>query len=336
MARRRKKYLSQKRQNKLLKQEEQTTLFVEKETSFSSLIGKKVKINRGGPGSKEGILLSAKQDYVALLAGKEVLYFTIKHIHSITQNIKEGSSNFTESEEEFECSNSETFSDMLSELKYQSIQINNGPESREGILLNFNEEMMVILHEEDGPIFYNMEHVKLIKASLTSDDDKEENNDSKNKFSRYSRLDYQKYFGIIQHWNTEYDVQLGTSCFFDLIQTFKHKWVSINRSGPEALEGVLIDDGGGFFTIVNNEEAIRIHSFHIKNISEGAKGSFKTGNDEKEKQEQSYSYEGELQFSSELSDADDCSCEESFTEDDSLDEIIWSRSHEVKTHDVFN
>ena len=303
--RRRKNYLPQKGTNRYLNQKASFS-------TLSSLVGKKVKINRGGPGSKEGILLSTKKDYVALLTDQEVLYFITKHIHSITQNIKENSSDLKrENDTQLEYSNAETLSDMLKGLKYQSIQINNGHESRAGVLLNFNKDMIAVLSEEDGVIFYNMEHVKLIKkVSATDEGDDKEKNRTK--------------------------IQLRTGSFSDIVKTFKQKWVSINRSGPEALEGVLIDVGGGFYTIVNNEEAIRIHSFHIKNISEGVKGSFKTLNNEKENQEQRYSNKNELQFSSELSDEDDCSCEDSVNDGDTLGGIIWNRSHEVKIYDVFN
>ena len=53
----------------------------------------------------------------------------------------------------------------------------------------------------------------------------------------------------------------------------EHKWVSINRGGPEAMEGVLVENAGGHYTLVSNEEVLRIHPYHIRSISSGPKGS---------------------------------------------------------------
>ena len=325
MAKRRRKHLSQKR----LKNEERTFLSRERNSTQSplySMVGKQVKINRGGPNSKEGILLKAKKDYVALLADQEVFYFMTKHIHSVTQNIKVNSSIVdTNTDTEISCLSSETFTDLLNELKHQSVQINHGPESRIGELLNVNPSMLVILHEEDGPIYYNLEHVKFIKAS-SNDEDQEK--------IQSRRVDQSNYL---------YFDDIGRDTYSDLIGKFKYQWVSVNRTGPEALEGVLLDEGSGFYTIVNNEEAFRIHPFHIKSISLGAKGSFKTSNenDGEESQEQrvedSSSYERESHHSSKSTYLESCSCEESYNnDDDSVEDNIWRPRHHVKTIDVFN
>ena len=328
MARRRKKHLSHKRYTDR-RSEERRFLSRELNSTQSplySMVGKQVKINRGGPNSKEGILLKAKEDYIALLVGQEVFYFLTKHIHSATQNIKENSSIVdTNSVTEVSYFDSKTFTDLLKELKHQSIQINEGPESRIGELLNVNPSMIVILHEEDGPIYYNLEHVKFIKASTNDENQETIQSDRANQI------------------DSLYIDDIGRGTYTDLIEKFKYQWVSVNRSGPEALEGVLLDEGNGFYTIVNNEEAFRIHPFHIKSISVGAKGSFKTSNEndgdesqERRAEESSSSYERKSSHSSKSSYHESCSCEESYTDDDSVEDVIWRPRHHVKTIDVFN
>lgn len=47
--------------------------------------------------------------------------------------------------------------------------------------------------------------------------------------------------------------------------------MKVNRGGPEKLEGIVNSVGNGFFTIISNEEVIRVSLFHVKNISYGAK-----------------------------------------------------------------
>ena len=224
---------------------------------FQSLVGKVVKINRGGPNSNEGVLLSSYSDYVSLLVGEEVIYYPLKHIHSLTQNIKTTpSGGEKEGTNEIGCIRESSFIELLEALINQRVQINNGPESRTGYLLIANKSMIVLFTEEDGNVFFNMEHVKSIKAASS-----EENECS---------CEY------------EYD---GALSFSGLFRGLNNKWVSINRAGPEAIEGVLVKGNNQFFTIINNEEAIRIHPFHIKSISLGAKGSF---NAQQANQEEEY------------------------------------------------
>lgn len=55
-----------------------------------SLVGKMIKVNRGGPESKSGLLLEVKTDYLALylFESNNVVYYQLKHIKSITENSK--------------------------------------------------------------------------------------------------------------------------------------------------------------------------------------------------------------------------------------------------------
>ncbi len=63
--------------------------------------------------------------------------------------------------------------------------------------------------------------------------------------------------------------------FHGIFKRLIHKWVSINRGGPEAVEGILVDNSDGHYTLVKDKEVLRIYPFHIKSISEGAKGAAK-------------------------------------------------------------
>ncbi len=296
MARRRRKHFSPKRTT------DRTS------SPLYSLVGKKVKINRGGPNSKEGILLKAKKDYISLLAEQDVFYFLTEHIHSVTQNIKENSSiSQTHTDVETFCSDSKTFSDLLKELKHKIIQINNGPESRVGKLLHANSAMLVLLNEEDGPIYYNLEHVKFIKTKFLSEEQETL------QFNHGNVL------------NTDYS---GFNTYADLMKQFNYKWVSVNRKGPEALEGVLMDEGCGFYTIVNNEETFRIHPFHIKSISVGAKGSFKVtkeNNDGKHNEKKSR-----------VDQSSESSYRESYLYEKSVEEVTWNPQKSIKTFDIYN
>ena len=42
------------------------------------------------------------------------------------------------------------------------------------------------------------------------------------------------------------------SYFSDVFKELEHKWVTINRGGPEAMEGVLVEKSGGFYTLITD------------------------------------------------------------------------------------
>ena len=75
-----------------------------------------------------------------------------------------------------------------------------------------------------------------------------------------------------------YPEVVDASDFGGVFRHLEHKWVSINRGGPEAMEGVLVENSGGHYTLVSNEEVLRIHPYHIRSISMGAKGSMQQNN----------------------------------------------------------
>ncbi len=52
---------------------------------LQSLIGKNVKINRGGPDSIQGKLLAVKSDFLVLSTNEGVVYVASSHVKSITE-----------------------------------------------------------------------------------------------------------------------------------------------------------------------------------------------------------------------------------------------------------
>ncbi len=151
---------------------------------MTSLVGKVVKINRGGPESRIGKLLYGGDDHFALLTEKDgVVYFNAAHVKSISQNSK-SEMPFNGSEEEIEFMKEDTLGALLTSLQYQWVKINRGgPEKLEGVLDHSNEDYVtVVLNEE--VIRLAMFHVKSISyvtnenkkgASDKKEESKEEN-----------------------------------------------------------------------------------------------------------------------------------------------------------------
>lgn len=121
-----------------------------------------------------------------------------------------------------------------------------GPESRVGKVFSAQSDYFALLTEEDGIVFYKYQHIK----SITQD--------SRNGMKL----------------NVEVPEDYPFASFMDfrsVLNELRHKWVKINRGGPESVEGVLEEVFDDFITIVKNEEVIRVAMFHIRNVSYGAK-----------------------------------------------------------------
>ncbi|MEH7031832.1 spore coat protein, partial [Priestia megaterium] len=74
--------------------------------------------------------------------------------------------------------------------------------------------------------------------------------------------------------------------FNNLFTHLSHKWVSINGGGPEAVEGVLVQSRNGTFTLVQDNQVLRLQPRHVKTICVGAKGSFKQNNNQDDEQKE--------------------------------------------------
>lgn len=121
-----------------------------------------------------------------------------------------------------------------------------GPESRVGRLVSVENDHFTLLTEDDGVVYYKMQHVKSITQN------------SKNRMPL--NLDIPDQF----------DFKRGSD-FKSVLSELRHEWVKVNRGGPEAVEGVLEEVTDDYVIIISKEEVIRIAMFHIKNVSYGIK-----------------------------------------------------------------
>jgi spore coat protein B len=155
------------------------------------------------------------------------------------------------------------FTQLLKKLTGSTIKVNQGgPESKKGIVLIVAGDYMGLLTEDDGIVFYNTTHIKSVSVQNLNQNI-EQNIDQSTPFSN-SPIFNEINFDDIHAQN-----------FLELFDYFAYKWVSINRGGPEASEGILVQEEGEHYTLVNNEEVIRIYPYHIKSISIGSKGFLK-------------------------------------------------------------
>ncbi|MBL6010488.1 spore coat protein CotH [Bacillus halotolerans] len=215
-----------------------------------SMQDKIVTVYRGGPESKKGKLVAVKSDYIALQTEKKTIYYQLDHVKSITED----TNNSTTTIETAEMADADDFHSLIGQLMNQSVQLNQGgPESKKGSLVWLGDDYAALNTSEDGVVYFNIHHIK----SITKHEP------ALNKEGHTPSV-------------------LEADNLNEVFKSLTHKWVSINRGGPEAIEGILVDNADGHYTLVKNQEVLRIYPFHIKSISLGPKGSYKKGDQKKE------------------------------------------------------
>jgi spore coat protein B len=269
---------------------------------FKPLTGRVVTVYRGGPESKTGYLVDVQSDYLILAVESNnnnngennnqnnqknqnnqnnqnnnqqeytLVYYNLAHVKSITEDTMSNSAQtFTGFNEELELSRGKTFAGTLSLMKTKYVQVNQGgPEKKAGQLLDvlgsFESAYIVLLTEDDGIIYINTDHVKSVSEYQNNNGN--QTNQSANELFVSQEPEYMK-----------------SKSFNDLFAHLSHKWVSINNGGPEAVEGVLVQSLNGTFTLVQNNQVLRLQPRHVKTICVGAKGAFKQ-NDNNQNNEQ--------------------------------------------------
>ncbi|MEH6941907.1 hypothetical protein [Bacillus sp. JJ722] len=155
-----------------------------------SLVGKIVKVDRGGPESRVGKLLGVEKDHFALLTEQDgVVYYLTHHIKSVTENAKKGLQFKEEevTEEVVTFHSAIDFKNLLNGLKYRWVKINRGgPESFEGVLDNVNDDFVTVVANEEV-IRMSMFHVRNISydsKKKKTNDDESKNKEGKRKEER--------------------------------------------------------------------------------------------------------------------------------------------------------
>lgn len=134
----------------------------------------------------------------------------------------------------------------------------NGPEKIEGVLLGVGKEH-VALKSDNGIMYYNLRHIKNISNNF-------QNNSNDTTY--------------------EYEVERVNS-FKDVLKKFRHKWVKINGSKKDAIEGFLSEIFDDHVVMINNGEVFYVLIYHIKNITEATKSNDNNNNNNNNTQQQS-------------------------------------------------
>lgn len=108
-----------------------------------------VQINGGGPASRFGKLLAVNDEFLTLETKKEgLVLYQIDHIKSVTE-LEQKVENESVYELEPAFAEAVTLPQILAVLKRQWVTVNNGPDKVEGVLSEFDDETLVIVHDKE-------------------------------------------------------------------------------------------------------------------------------------------------------------------------------------------
>lgn len=138
-------------------------------------LGKTIKVDRGGPESRQGKLLAVFEDYFVLLTETDgVVYYKTNHIKSVTESSKDLMKLGVDVPEKFEYKTAENFHKLLESIKYQWVRINRGnTEALEGVLNDVNKEVASLIVQEEV-VRFAMKHIRNISYGLRIEKAKKE------------------------------------------------------------------------------------------------------------------------------------------------------------------
>lgn len=142
-----------------------------------SLIDKELKVDRGGPESRVGKLLSVQDDHFTLLTADDgIIYYNTQHIKSLTINTKNQSQLGIEIPEDFEYVAADNFKGVLEKLAFKWVKVNRGgPETLEGVMDFVEDDFLSIVSNEEV-IRISLFHIRNISYGVKIEKAKEEDN----------------------------------------------------------------------------------------------------------------------------------------------------------------
>ncbi|WP_405131515.1 hypothetical protein MHB43_05550 [Paenibacillus sp. FSL H8-0317] len=124
------------------------------------LLGREIKINRGGPDSVQGTLTDVRWDYMAMNCKEGIVYVNESHVKSITDTGRSGGNRNAAMGNPIP---SNTFLGVMQALRFRRVQINRGgPEKVEGILADANQNQLIMTLKNQEIVRIPMQHVKSV------------------------------------------------------------------------------------------------------------------------------------------------------------------------------
>lgn len=159
---------------------------------MDELVGKWIKINRGGPDSIEGKVLAVKDDVMTLLSNNGIVFVSTRHIKSLSElggsktqgnrtdgNRTEGNKSRTKGH----VHGPSNFYDAIRSFNQKFVQINGGgPEMVTGFIAEISDDSIKLIHNREV-LSIPLYHIKSIRAEASNTNKSGGNKSSNNKTS---------------------------------------------------------------------------------------------------------------------------------------------------------
>ncbi|NOU98148.1 spore coat protein [Paenibacillus sp. LMG 31456] len=153
--------------------------------------------------------------------------------------------------------------ESLSLLIGRTVRINRGgPESKKGKLFSAKDDHIVVEIENEGMLYYKMDHIKSLTLDARDVSD----------ITEVAPIEEQP---VLPKY-------IDVENFYSVMENMKYRWVQINRGGPEKTEGVLVDTTVDQISMVVGNEVVHILPFHVRNVSYGVKKNDQDNNKDKQ------------------------------------------------------
>ncbi|MET3938194.1 spore coat protein B [Paenibacillus sp. PvP094] len=142
------------------------------------LLGREIKINRGGPDSVTGTLMDVRWDYMAMSCKEGIVYVNETHVKSITDTGRSGGNRAAAMGNPIP---SNTFLGVMQALRFRRVQINRGgPEKVEGILADANQNQLILALKNQEIVRIPLQHVKSVSIVRGSNNNNSNNSNNSN------------------------------------------------------------------------------------------------------------------------------------------------------------
>ncbi|WP_232696509.1 hypothetical protein [Brevibacillus daliensis] len=214
------------------------------------LVGKTVRVFKGGYESKQGILLAAYGDLLVLLTERSrVIYYQLTQVSSVEQDFSASPFKIISGIPE-EVVSATTFQQLLISMVNRLVQVEQGgSEANWGVLRYVSSDYFVIETIEKEFIYYYTPLVKSI-GRLGFFDENEELQERQELFGHISPLDQ----------------YIEASSFYELILFLKNTYVRINQRGPRSIDGTLTELFFNYLNLVHEKSVYHLPIAHIHSI----------------------------------------------------------------------
>lgn len=152
------------------------------------LAGSVVRVDRGGPESRIGMLISVEDDYFTLLTKEDgLVYYRMQHIKSLTHDSKSKMETEVQVPENFEFFTGNDFQTCICNMKHCWVKINRGGhEKLEGVLDEICDDYVTIIAKEQI-IHVAMFHIRNMSYGLMAPEETQEGENGNNNNSNNRR-----------------------------------------------------------------------------------------------------------------------------------------------------